>query len=75
MKHKYDKILDDFLREIIYEDWMEESDYEEFITELHKIPSFSKDVILQNIVKNEDDGISVEMTFDYYRKLIKELDN
>ena len=60
---KYEKEIDQFLRDIIYEDWMNEEDYNEVITETFKQLGTNKEKLSSDIEIGIKNGYSIETQF------------
>ena len=60
---KYEKEIDQFLRDIIYENWMNEEDYNEVITETFKQLGTNKEKLSSDIEIGVKNGYSIETQF------------
>ncbi len=65
---QYENEINNFIREIIFEDWMSEEDYVELLNELNKIYDIKE---LDNQIKiGISNGYPIETQFEIVKKLI-----
>jgi hypothetical protein len=67
---KYEKEIDQFLRDIIYEDWMDEEDYNEVITETFKQLGTNKEKLSSDIEIGIKNGYSIETQFALVKRVL-----
>lgn len=66
----YNVEIDNFLREIIYEPWMSEDDYNEIITEAFIKMNTTKEKLSDDIQTGIDNGYSLDLQFSIIRKAL-----
>mgnify|MGYP000971279028 CR=1 FL=1 len=67
---KYEKEIDQFLRDIIYEDWMNDEDYNEVITETFKQLGTNKENLSDDIDIGIKNGYSIEIQFALVKRVL-----
>ena len=67
---KYEKEIDDFLREIIYESWMSEEDYNEVISETFKQLETNREKLSNDIEIGIKNGYSIETQFALVKRVL-----
>ncbi len=67
---KYEKEIDQFLRDIIYEDWMNEEDYNEVINETFKLLGTNKEKLNDDIEIGIKNGYSIETQFALVKRIL-----
>ena len=67
---KYEKEIDDFLREIIYESWMSEEDYNEVISETFKQLGTNREKLSNDIEIGIKNGYSIETQFALVKRVL-----
>ena len=67
---KYEKEIDQFLRDIIFEDWMNEDDYNEVITEVFKQLGTNKEKLNDDIEIGIKNGYSIETQFTLVKRVL-----
>ena len=67
---KYEKEIDDFLREIIYESWMDENDYNEVISQTFKQLEMNKEKLSNDIEIGIKNGYSIETQFAILKRVL-----
>lgn len=67
---KYEKEIDQFLRDIIYENWMNEEDYNEVITETFKQLGTNKEKLSSDIEIGVKNGYSIETQFALVKRVL-----
>ena len=67
---KYEKEIDQFLRDIIYEDWMNEEDYNEVLTEAFKQLGTNKEKLSSDIEIGIRNGYSIETQFALVKRVL-----
>ena len=67
---KYEKEIDVFLREIIYESWMDENDYNEVINETFKQLGTNKEKLSNDIEIGIKNGYSIETQFALVKRAL-----
>jgi len=67
---KYEKEIDQFLRDIIYEDWMNEEDYNEVIKETFKQLGINKEKLSDDIEIGIKNGYSIETQFALVKRVL-----
>lgn len=68
---KYEKEIDNLLREMFYEKWMSDKEYEDMISEIFKMANISKDKLDSDIEIGINNGYNLETQFDVWRKIFK----
>lgn len=66
----YNVEIDNFLREIIYEPWMSEDDYNEIITDAFIKMNTTKEKLSDDIQTGIDNGYSLDLQFSIIRKAL-----
>lgn len=69
---KYEKEIDQFLFDIIYEDWMSKDDYDYIINDVLNEQGISKQSLSNYIETGIKNGFTLETQFDIIKKIIKE---
>lgn len=67
---KYEKEIDQLLRDIIYEYWMDEEDYNEVITEIFKQLGSNKEKLSSDIEIGIKNGYSIETQFALVKRVL-----
>ena len=68
---KYEKEIDQFLRDVIYEDWMNEEEYQEVLVEAMEQLGLSKETINDNLEIGVLNGYPVQMQLELALKYCK----
>jgi hypothetical protein len=68
---KYEKEIDQFLRDMIFEDWMNEEDYNEVITETFKQLGTNREKLNDDIEIGIKNGHSIETQFVLVKRILK----
>lgn len=68
---KYEKEIDQFLRDVIYEDWMNEEEYQEVLVEAMEQLGLSKKIINDNLEIGVLNGYPVQMQLELALKYCK----
>lgn len=67
---KYEKEIDDFLREMIYEDWMDENTYQEIIKVAFQKYNITKEQLDETIDSLVNHGWSVKRQLNILKQFI-----
>ena len=67
---KYEKEIDQFLMDIIYENWMNEEDYNEVITETFKQLGTNKEKLSADIEVGVKNGYTVEQQIVLLKRVL-----
>lgn len=67
---KYKKEIDQFLRDIIYENWMDEEDYKKVITETFKKIGITKEKLSSDIEMGIKNGYPIETQFSMVKHVL-----
>jgi hypothetical protein len=67
---KYEKEIDNLLREILFEDWMSEDEYNEVIFETFMQLNTSKEKLSKELEIGVKNGYSIELQFDMIKSII-----
>lgn len=69
---KYEKEIDQFLIDIIYEDWMSKDDYDSIIYDMFNEHGITKESLSNDIEAGIKNGFTLETQFNVIKKIIKE---
>lgn len=67
-----EEAIDSFLREMLYESWMDEEDYQYVITETFKSTGITKDDIIRDLQKGVENGYSIEDQLEIAKKALSQ---
>lgn len=67
---KYEKEIDQFLRNMIYEDWMNEEDYNNIISETLKQIGINKEKLSTDIEIGIKNGYSIETQLALVKRIL-----
>jgi hypothetical protein len=67
---KHEKEIDQFLKDIIHEDWMSEQDYNEIISETFKQIGTDKEKLSIDIERGIQNGYSIETQFALVKRAL-----
>lgn len=68
---KYEKEIDQFLRAVIFEDWMSEEEYHEVLEEAMEKLCLSKEILNENLEIGVLNGYTVDVQLEMAIKYIK----
>lgn len=67
---KYEKEIDILLREILYEDWLTEDEYNEIISDAFKKMAITKEKLSNDIEIGVQNGYSIEYQFSLIKQVL-----
>ena len=68
---KYEKDIDNLLKDLIYQDWMNDSDYNEVLSEIFKELNITKEKLCLDIEVGVNNGYSIDQQFVIIKKIFK----
>jgi hypothetical protein len=69
---KYKKEVEELLKELFYESWMDDNDWEEFLEESQRLGQISIEDMSRDIEIGFENGYSVERQIDIIKYILKE---
>jgi hypothetical protein len=70
---RYEKEINDLLRDTFYEDWMDEHDWREFLNSLEELTNFSVKLMSTALEEGIKNGYSIETQLELCRMVIQGL--
>ena len=68
---KYEKEIDQLLKELIYQNWMNDSDYNEVLSDIFKELNITKEKLCLDIEVGVNNGYSMDYQFKLIRNIFK----
>jgi len=68
---KYEKEIDDVFRDLIYEDWMSEEDYQDIMKESFEASGISKEKLSSDLEEGIKNGFPLEQQLELIKFIIK----
>lgn len=68
---KHEKEIDDLLRELFFQEWMNEDDFNEVITLTLKAAEISKQNLSDNLETGIKNGFPIKQQFDILKHILK----
>lgn len=70
---KYEKEINSLLRELLFENWMDEEDWKNLLDELEKQSGISIESLAKDLELGAKNGCPIETQVDLFRVVIKNL--